>query len=91
LEDGIAVAALSAQERRLHLGERLLGLAEKSTERAEALIGEANLRDIVGALDYAIKNAQLLTGQATARTEHSGKEAAHTVADELAARRKKAA
>lgn len=83
---------LSTEERRTRLGEKLLALAEKSTDRAEALIGEANLRDIVGALDYAIKNAQLLTGAATARTEHTaGKEAAHAVADELKARREKAA
>jgi transposase-like protein len=83
---------VDADQRRARLGERLLELAEKSTERAEELIGDANLRDIVGALDYAIKNAQLLTGAATSRTEHTaGKEAAHAVADELKARRDKQA
>lgn len=82
----------SMEERRTRLADRLLELAEMTTEQASTLIGEASLRDLIGALDYAIKNSQLLTGAATARTEHTGgKDAAHTIADELAARRQKAA
>lgn len=74
------------EQRRTRLADRLLELAEMSTDAAAKLIGEASLRDLVGALDYGIKNSQLLSGQATARTETS-REAIHARIDELAARR----
>lgn len=76
----------TAEQRRARLADRLLELAEMSTEAAAKLIGEANLRDLVGALDYGIKNSQLLSGLATSRLE-TNREAIHAAIDELAAQR----
>lgn len=80
----------SIEERRVRLADQLMDLAKQSAEQASQAIADASLRDLVGAWDYAIKNAQLLTGAATARTETLGdpKAKAIEVLDELAERRK---
>lgn len=78
----------TAEERRALLATKLLTIAELAAEQELAMIADASLRDVVGARTRAIHDHQLLTGAATSRTEHAGKDAAHTIADELAARRK---
>jgi transposase-like protein len=83
---------LSREVRRERLADRLLEIAELSTDKAVAMMEDATLRDVVGLFTRAIHDHQLLSGAATARTEHTGgKDAAHTIADELAARRQKTA
>lgn len=57
----------TTEERKARLADRLLELAEMSTEAANELVKDASLRDLIGALDYAIKNSQLLSGAQTAR------------------------
>lgn len=64
-------------------------------EVIEVKQAEPGFRDkqaAITSIAIAVDKVQLLTGAATSRTEHTaGKEAAHAVADELAARRKRAA
>lgn len=84
------VRLATMEQRRTQLADRLLAIAEMSAEQAVGLVGDASLRDLVGAWDYAIKNSQLLSGGATARDTHEA-EPAHAVVDEVAARRNRAA
>lgn len=79
-----------AEERRARLADRMLDLAEMATDQAEALIGEANLRDVVGLFTRAVHDHQLLSGQATTRSELlEPARDAEALLDELAQRRKR--
>ncbi len=60
---------LSAEERKARLADDLLRIAEMAVGLEVAKMPAADLRDIVGARTRAIHDAQLLTGNATSRTE----------------------
>ncbi len=77
----------TAEERRTRLADRMLDLAEMGADQAQELIGDASLRDVVGLFTRAIHDHQLLSGQATARTEQMIPEDAHAIIDKLAERR----
>ena len=77
------------EERRERLADRLLELAEMSAEHAQTLIGDANLRDVVGLFTRAIHDHQLLIGAATTRSETVAAEELHALVDDLADRRAK--
>lgn len=67
------------------------GKGESCARVMEVTQAEPSFRDkqaAITSIAIAVDKVQLLTGAATARTEHTaGKEAAHAVADELGARR----
>lgn len=77
----VAARKITAEQRRSDLADRLLDIAEMSTEQQSRLIRRADLRDVVGAGTRAIHDHLLLTGQATTRTETIH---ASTVDDEIA-------
>lgn len=78
----------SAEERKAALALKMLLIAEKAAEAELDKIGDAPLFQVVGARTRAIHDHQLLTGAATARSEHlAPTEAAHAVIDEVAERR----
>lgn len=91
VEASIQAAVRSAAERRARMADRLLDIAEQALERELALIGKADLRDVVGARTRAIHDHQLLSGAATTRTETLSPEQVHGLINELAARREKVA
>lgn len=66
-----AVRQVTMAERKAVLAERLATLAEKATASLAAKIeaDEVSARDLVSAMTAAIDRLQLLTGEATARTE----------------------
>lgn len=84
-------------ERKSELVLKLLPLAAKLVDRLEQRIGsdDASLRDLAQTLMIVVDRVQLLTGQATARTEttiaavevEAARARAATVLDELAAKR----
>lgn len=66
-----AVRQVTMAERKAALAERLAELAHKATAQLAAKIDadEVNARDLVAALTAAVDRLQLLTGEATQRTE----------------------
>lgn len=81
----------SAEERRTRLADRLLEIAELSSEHALTIMADAKLSEVVGLFTRAIHDHQLLSGAATARTELGTVDAAHGLIDELAVKRRKKA
>lgn len=59
----------NGQARRAALAERLWAVAEKAVGIELSKLEKADLRDVVGARTRAIHDAQLLTGDATSRSE----------------------
>lgn len=86
-----AVRLAQMEDRRTRLADRLLEIAELSTEHAVTIMGKAKLSEVVGLFTRAIHDHQLLSGAATARTEVGTVDAAHGLIDELAAQRRKKA
>lgn len=67
----------TAEDRRTRLVELLGEIAELGAERELELLSveSVSLRDVVGARTRAIHDLQLLAGDATSRTEHTGLDA----------------
>lgn len=80
---------LTHEARRAALAEKLLAIAEEAVEVELGMLSNSKLRDVVGARTRAIHDHQLLSGQATTRTEVASKAEALSIADEVAARRAK--
>jgi transposase-like protein len=67
----IAAHSANAEARKSALVDQLLVVAEAGGQRELELIAHADLRDVVGARTRAIHDAQLLSGAATSRSEHT--------------------
>lgn len=93
----LAGAAQSVAEQKQKLVDRLLPLAAKLVTKLEAKAStdDASLKELAQTLMIIVDKVQLLTGQATARTEttiagvevEAARARAATVLDELAAKR----
>lgn len=96
-----ATAEKMAEAREAHIARREVAreklrtlLIETSLTLVERIDAAENARDVQPLAISAgilLDKFRLESGEATGRTEHTGKDAAHVIADELAERRRKSA